>query len=279
MDIQILLDTPPWDWPEGTAQTFHQILTNPRSKPADRAAAIDMAGNMVVINGVLAADLLAVVRSPGEPAELRARAAISLGPVLETVYIDGFEDELSLPPITEDTFHQIEDSLEKVYRDTNIPKEVRRRALEASVRAPQPWHTDAIRAAYSSGDNEWILTAVFAMRWVRGFDDQILEALQNPDPEIHTEAVFGAGERELGEAWPHIVSLVEDPQTPKDLLLAAIEAVGTIRPNEAALILADLADSEDEEIAEAADEAIGMAASYPDDEVEEDEEEDEDDDE
>jgi hypothetical protein len=42
------------------------------------------------------------------------------------------------------------------------------------------------------------------------------------------------------------------------------------RPAEAVRILADLTDSDDEEIAEAADEAIGMAETNPD--AEEDEE-------
>lgn len=52
------------------------------------------------------------------------------------------------------------------------------------MRAPEQWHQNAIRAAYSNGDKEWILTAVFSMRWVRGFDDQILEALKSGDAEI-----------------------------------------------------------------------------------------------
>jgi hypothetical protein len=63
--------------------------------------------------------------------------------------------------------------------------------LEASVLTPETWHQDAIRYAYSSGDKEWMLTAVFSMRWVRGFDDQILAALKSADPEIHYEAVKG----------------------------------------------------------------------------------------
>ena len=29
------------------------------------------------------------------------------------------------------------------------------------MRAPQNWHQKAIKAAYSSGDKEWMLTAVF----------------------------------------------------------------------------------------------------------------------
>ena len=111
------------------------------------------------------------------------------------------------------------------------------------------------------------------MRWVRGFDDQIMEALESADPEIHYEAVEAAGNWGLAPAWPHMVALVQDPDTPKDLLLAAIGAVANIRPAEARNILQDLADSDDEEIAETADEAIGMAeitAEEEDDEEEED---------
>jgi hypothetical protein len=56
------------------------------------------------------------------------------------------------------------------------------------------------------------------------------------------------------------------------LLLAAIGAVASIRPSEAGSILVDLADSDDEEIAEAVDEAIGMAETFPDDEEDEEDE-------
>jgi hypothetical protein len=104
-----------------------------------------------------------------------------------------------------------------------------------------------------------MLTAVFSMRWVHGFDDHILEALKTADPEIHYEVVNAAGNWELDAAWSHIVALVNDPATPKPLLLAAIGAVAGIRPQEAGEILVDLAASGDEEIAEAADEAIAMA--------------------
>jgi hypothetical protein len=57
------------------------------------------------------------------------------------------------------------------------------------------------------------------------------------------------------------------------LLLAAIDAVGSIRPAEAGEILVDLADSDDEEIAEAAEEAMAEAeiASGEEDDDEEDE--------
>jgi len=117
-----------------------------------------------------------------------------------------------------------------------------------------------------------MLTAVFAMRWVRGLDNQILAALKSADPKIQCEAVKAAGNWGLDAAWFHIVELVNDAHTPKHLLLAAISAVGSIRPAEAGNILVDLADSMDEEIAEAVDEAMAEGEMFSD---EEDDDEDE----
>jgi hypothetical protein len=45
----------------------------------------------------------------------------------------------------------------------------------------------------------------------------------------------------------------------KVLLLAAIEAVACIRPREAGMVLVDLTEDEDEDIVEAAHEAMAMA--------------------
>ena len=130
---------------------------------------------------------------------------------------------------------------------------------EAPVRAPQTWHQDAIRHAYSTGDKERMLTAVFSMRWVRSFDDQILLALKSGDPEIQYEAVNTAGNWELDAAWSLIVELLNGADSPNPLLLAAIGAVGSVRLAEAREILVDLADSDDEEIAETIDEAMAAA--------------------
>jgi hypothetical protein len=271
MDLKTLIDTPPWDWPRDAGRTFRKILMDQGAHQSDRLVAAELAGDFTVINDDLAHILLTVVGSDDEPEQLRAKAAISLGPVLEHADMDGFDDPDDAP-INERTFRKIQDSLEKIYLDNSTPKEVRRRVLEASVRAPQTWHQEAIMYAYSSGDKDWMLTAVFSMQWVRGFDDQILEALKNADPEIHYEAVNAAGNWEVDAAWSHVVELVKDAHTPRPLLLAAIGAVGSIRPAEAANILVDLTDSEDEEIAEAADEAIAMAAvaSEEEDDVEDD---------
>ena len=268
MDLKTLQDTPPWDWPRDAGKKFQKIRIDHEANETDRLIAAELAGDLTVINDQLADALMAVIRRPDEPEQLRAAAAIALGPVLEQADIDGFEDPDDVP-ITQRTFHNIQDLLHKLHFDNSIPKEVRRRILEASVRAPEEWHQNAIRAAYSSGDKEWILTAVFSMRWIRGFDDQILEALKSGDVEIQCEAILAAGNWELAAAWSHILALVRDAATPKSLLLAAIGAVATIRPGEARSVLEDLADSDDEEIAEAVDEAIGMAETVPDEEDDE----------
>ena len=63
----------------------------------------------------------------------------------------------------------------------------------------------------------------------------------------------------MDAAWPHISALVTSSNTEKFLLLAAIEAVASIRPEEAGMILVDLTDSDDEDIVEAAHEAMTMA--------------------
>jgi hypothetical protein len=63
-------------------------------------------------------------------------------------------------------------------------------------------------------------TAVIAMRRVRGFDDQILEALNSSDREIHYEAVYAVGTWELDAAWDHIAGIVDNSATPKPLLLS-----------------------------------------------------------
>jgi hypothetical protein len=265
MDLKALQDTPPWEWPRDAGERFQKTLIDHQADQADRLIAAELAGDLTVINNDLVEALTAIIRSPHEPDQLRAGAAIALGPVLEQAEMDGFEDPDDVP-ITQRTFRNIQDLLQKLYFDNSVPEEVRRPILEASIRAPESWHQNAIRAAYSSGDKKWILTAVFSMRWVQGFDDQILEALKSSDPEIHYQAVEAAGNWGLADAWSDILPLVRDDATPKPLLLAAIAAVASIRPAQARSVLADLADSDDEEIAEAVDEAIGMAEAISDEE-------------
>jgi hypothetical protein len=203
--------------------------------------------------------LLSIVGSSSEPQEVRASAAISLGPALEEADIEssagGSVEDAS---IGEEMFARIQRVLHGIYLDEAVPTKVRRRVLEASVRAPQDWHTAAIRFAAASDDEDWKLSAAFCMRWVPGFDAEILDMLESRNPDIHYEAVGAAGAQEVIAAWPHIRALLASEGTERRLLLAAIEAAGAVGDLEAGTILTGLAGSADEEIAEAASEALMM---------------------
>lgn len=258
MDLKTLEETPPWEWPEGTGKMLLGIIRDDQADESDRVLAAGLAGDYTVINDELADALLSIVGNSGETEELRGKAVISLGPALEEFYIDGFEDVDDMV-ISEKTFRGIQESLRKLYMDADVPKDVRRRILEASVRAPQDWHQDAVRAAYSSNDEAWRLTSVFCMGFIRGFDDQILESLESKNPDIHYEAVCAAGNWGVDAAWPHIAALFTNAETDKSVLLAAIEGMVNIRPQEAAEILNHLINSDDEDIVEAAYDAMGMA--------------------
>ena len=97
------------------------------------------------------------------------------------------------------------------------------------------------------------------MCYIRGFDEEILQALKSDDDEVHYHAVRAAGNWGLDGAWSHVASLVSPPHPDKDILLAAVEAVGAIRPEEAAGVLGDLLESDDEEVVEAVHEALMFA--------------------
>ena len=268
MDLTRIAQQLPWLWPSDIDSTLLALLRDRQAAELERLQAAEMAGEGAIINDDLAGALLSVVGDANASEELRTRAALSLGPVLEEMDTDSFgdlpgldEDSFDAPPISEHTFRRIQQSLHARYQETDIPKEVRRRILEASVRAPADWHPDAVRAAYSSEDRDWRLTAVFAMRWVAGFGDEIVAALDDPDDEIRYEAVWAAGNWEIDGTWPHVSALLSAPDTDKALLLAAIDAAVSINPHEAKPLLAELTDSQDTDIADAADSAMMMASS------------------
>jgi hypothetical protein len=258
MDLETLKDTPPWEWPPDTEGILLGILSDRSAEASKRLLAAELAGDYTIINDQLASALLTIAQAPDEAQALRCQAATSLGPALGHTEIYGFEDTDDLL-LSEEMFYEVQRSLHSLYADSDVPTKLRQRILEASVRAPQDWHRDAVREAYSREDEAWLLTAVFCMGYVRGFDDQILEALESDDPEIHYGAVCAAGNWGIDAAWRHIAELLSAEDTDKPLRLAAIDAVANIRPQEAGLVLDDLTDSEDEEIAEAAYEALVVA--------------------
>ena len=277
MDLTRLAHTPPWEWPPNGGDTLLAVLRDRQADESDRLLAAELAGEIVAIDDDLAGTLLSLVGDGTASEPLRCRAALSLGPALEQMNWDSDDELLGLDeevlggrPISEHTFHRIQETLRARHLEDDLPQEVRRHILEASVRAPADWHRDAIRAAYSREDRDWRLTAVFAMRYVRGFDNEIVAALDDPDAEIRRAAVSAAGNWEVAAAWPQVSALLAAPAADKALLLAAIEAGVYLCPREAEPLLLELSDSDDAEIAAAADDAMMMAAAAVEDEFDED---------
>lgn len=264
MNLQTLDNTPPWDWPENAGEFIFNVLGEKNTPVSDRVLAAELAGDIVVMNDKMAALLLAVTEDSGEPEELRCKAPISLGPALEYVEMMEFDDHDD-DMLSEKGFHEVRERLRTIYHDPDTPKKVRRRVLEAAVRAPMEWHKNAIRTAYASNDEEWLLTAVFCMGYVRGFDDEILESLRSENPDIFYEAVCAAGNSEVKAAWPYVKGLITKDDIDKPLLIAAINAAASICPGEAVDILSELSDCDDEEIAEVVEDALAMAVLLADD--------------
>ena len=173
VNLTLLQRMPPWEWPPSARDVLVRAVRNERLDAVARLMAARLAGKVVVMNDEVADILLAIVDRP----------------------------------ISTRVFHRIREVLHASYRDDGVPEDVRRRILEASVRAPERWHRDAIHEAYSSDDRDWRLTAVFCMQYVLGFDDQIVEASR--------EAILmakGAVEHGLDEAFDEAFDEDTEPE-------------------------------------------------------------------
>jgi hypothetical protein len=260
MNLSNLKKTMPWDWPADAGEILIGVITSKQAGETDRLEAVELAGDPVVAGDDVAGVLLQVVSAADEPETIRGAAAVSLGIILEEADIlmdDVYDDEEEY--ITEKMFAKIQKDLRRLFHDAGTPEAVRRRVLEASVRASQDWHAGAVSSAYRADDEHWQRTAVFCMQYLRGFDEQILEALKSDDDLIHYHAINAAGNWAVAGAWPHIKGLITAGDTDKDTLLAAIEAVVNLDFEQAPLVLGDLLDSDDEDIVDAVHEALSLA--------------------
>lgn len=261
MDLKTLKTTPPWDWPESAARVLLEAMSDRNLPDAERIVAAELAGDFTVADEQIAEVLLSVVGDRDESNALRSQAAISLGPALEYADTMGF-DEDDDAPLSEEVYLGVQARLQELFDDDRVPDDVRRSVLEASVRGPLPWHTEAIERAYASDNPAWKLTAVFCMRYVRGFEPRILTCLDADNVDIRRQAVVAAGIWELDAAWSRIEEIIESGDE-KPVVLAAIDAAAEIRPHDAEILLASLSDSDDTDIAAAAWEALATLDGPP----------------
>lgn len=260
MKLKDLERFPPWQWPDEALGIILGVLKDGTASEADRVLAAGMAGEIPDFDDEAAEALLEVVRDAGQPPAVRAKAAVAFGPAFEyTETAIEFEDPDAEAGLSDDTFEKAQETFRTLFEDKAQPKLVRRKILEASVRALQEWHEQAVREAWAGSDPDWRLTAAFAMRWVPGFEDEILEALGIGDPEILCEAVQAAGAGAIEEAWPVVSKLLSSKDTEKRLLLAAIEAAPFINRDGALERILPLTRHPDEDVSDAAEEQVFLA--------------------
>lgn len=239
------------------AQDRAAIIEGLRADDEDlREAAKEAAAGAMVDD--LCTDLLALLADTDAPDETRGDAAIALGPALEVCHYEGFDLDAEEMPLTQAMFAKASKALEAAYRAADAPTLVRRRALEAAVRAPAEWQHGAIRAGWQSDDPDWRLTAVFCMGQVEGFREELVAAMGSDDVDLRCEAIFAAAEAEIDEAGPEVIKLARATDVDKDVRMAAIQALGAIAPEGAPEALEALADDDDPDVAEMAQEALDM---------------------
>ena len=258
------------DDPRPPVESFEEanrevVLALRSPDPEVRAFALAEASPMV--DDELGRELLRFARDPERGDVERGDALIALGPALEICWYDEAEDG-SLPdpapgqedwwdlPFSSTGYREVTEALRRLYLDASVPKLVRRRALEAAVRAPRDWQRDAAGTAWRSDDPEWRLTAVFAMGHLPGFAAEIETALDDEEPPIAREALLAAGRAGIEELADRLMDVAGDRRADHDLRLAAIEGLGELGPETAVELLEDLTLDADREIAGAAEEAL-----------------------
>lgn len=215
------------------------------------------------------AEAIAAIALNGDSETLRENAIVALGPVIEECgdeYHFGSEEDQDAelgPSVSRATFESVVQRIRGIYSDPAQPVLLRRRAFEVLVRDPEAWHAAEIRTLLASDDPDWRLTAIFAMGMVPGFDKELVALLETSTGVHLAEAVRAAGQMEVIDAAKRVRALAASDETDHDVRLEAILALPGV-DDDAYDLLDELSASEDEEIAEAADEALDELNAFGD---------------
>lgn len=182
-------------------------------------------------------------------ADVRAAAASALGLF---VYLGEIEE------IPEDVLHRVEESLLQVHAGQDEPL-IRRRALEALGYSGRPEVPDLIRAAYNSGDTDWMASSLFAIGRSadNAWEPEVLRMLRYPKANIQLEAVRAAGALELEKSRRTLLDLLEEEAQDSDIRAAIFWSLSQIGGEEVRETLETiLEETEDEEEAEILEDAL-----------------------
>lgn len=181
-----------------------------------------------------------------EPA-VRSAAATSLGRYMLLGELEEIDQTLAM---------QVEQALLRAYADSAQETSVRRRVLESLAYSAKTGVQDLIQAAYEDDDSNMQISAVFAMgrnadpRWRR----QVLDELNSDNPAMRFEATRASGELEISEALPYLIESLSESDV--ELRDAAVWALGRIGGHEARRALEACCISNDEDLREAAEDAL-----------------------
>ncbi|MDA8219574.1 MAG: HEAT repeat domain-containing protein [Dehalococcoidales bacterium] len=192
--------------------------------------------------------LAMLANDPAE--EVRAAAAGALG---------HFTYQAEMEEIPADLAEEVRAALLDVIHGDG-PLEVRRRAVEAiGFLSEDEEAKQAIAEAYAHPDPRMRTSAVFAMgrscdpRWL----GDLLHEMESEDPQMRFEAARACGELEDPRAVPRLLRLLFDPDL--EVRLTAVQSLGAIGGEQAISALRTLTESENEAVAEAAEEALAEA--------------------
>lgn len=196
---------------------------------------------------------LAVVSGSGTDDD-RGEAAIFLGSILDLVD----ENETFDFGIPLELGQEIRTVLWGIHDDLQNSEIVRRRCLEALVRWPVDPVPAVVRTALDT-PGPWRVTGLFCAGFVSGFEDDVRRALHEGTLEEKVEAWRAAANLELQDVGPHAIAVARDPAAPQEERFEAIGALAWIGESAAATIALDeIASGDDEELAEAATEAMSL---------------------
>ena len=247
-----------WDLPAESRAVLVESLNSP--DPEVRLEAVEMLAHS--LDDALAALALEVARNDPEE-EIRAAAASALAPALAAAMAAEEEEDAPASPLTPAGFEATRQGLRHLYYDSACPKEVRRRALEAAVQAPDAWQEGAVRAAWASDDAEWRTSALFCMSRLPGFEGELLDGLKDRQPAVRLEAARNVGDAGLPGAVPRLLALAQAADEEPLVRMAAMESLSRLGAREAVEPLRELVESLDPELAFAARTALARLSQEP----------------
>ncbi|MDN4185891.1 MAG: HEAT repeat domain-containing protein [Dehalococcoides mccartyi] len=130
--------------------------------------------------------------------------------------------------LPEKTSQLLQTSLLAIFQNTELPLELRRRALESVSPFGQPQVTMAISQAYNCPEHLLRIGAVYSMGQNAGsqWESVITSELNSDNNDLRYEAAVAAGELGMESFVPKLISLIEDSDM--EVQLASIQALAKI---------------------------------------------------